>query len=163
MISYLVGPRLPGLTLTLIRVVLGLFWLSQVSWKAPPTFGCPDQGFCLWVNLEIQHPLIPLYAEMLEILVKPYVILVGWVTFVVETLIGVSLVFGILTRLGGLVGALWAMNLLIGLSAVPGETSWTYVWLMLLNLLFFGVGSVWQPSVDRARAWTHWFARAELA
>jgi hypothetical protein len=135
--------------LTLVRVVLGLFWISQFSWKPPPTFGCPDGGFCLWVNKEIQNPLIPLYADMLRTIIQPNVIAFGWLTFVAETAIGLSLTLGFFTRLGGLAGTLWSLNLLIGLVAVPGETFWYYLSLLLLNFQFFAIGDLHQVSLDR--------------
>jgi hypothetical protein len=135
--------------LTAVRVVLGLFWISQFSWKPPPTFGCPDQGFCLWLNKEIQNPLIPAYATMLRTVIQPNVIAFGWFTFLAETAIGVSLTLGFLTRLGGLAGTLWSLNLMVGLVAVPGETFWYYLSLLLLNFQFLAIGDLHQISLDR--------------
>jgi uncharacterized membrane protein YphA (DoxX/SURF4 family) len=139
-------------------MVLGLFWISQFSWKPPPTFGCPNEGLCLWLSKEIQYPLVPLYADMLRSIVQPNVIAFGWLTFFVETAIGLSLTLGLLTRLGGLVGTLWALNLLIGLVAVPGETSWYYLSLILLNFLYFTIGNLSQISLDRWLHVTTWLA-----
>lgn len=150
-----------GLTLTGIRVVLGIFWLLQLTWKPPPTFGCPNEGFCFWLDQEIQHPLLPLYAEFLRAVIRPNAILFGWFTTMVEVFIGITLVFGVLTRLGALVGTLWSVNLLMGLAAVPNEQPWYYVLLVMLNLLFFAIGGSGQISVDRARHWRSWWGRAE--
>jgi thiosulfate dehydrogenase (quinone) large subunit len=149
-----------GLTLTGIRVGLGLFWLLQLTWKPPPTFGCPNEGFCLWLNNEIHHPLIPLYADFLAGVIRPNVILFGWFTTVAEVSIGLSLFFGALTRLGALVGTLWSVNLLIGLAAVPNEQPWYYILMILLNLVFVAIGASGQISVDRARNWRMWWGRA---
>ena len=66
------------------RIVLGIFWLLQLTWKPPPTFGCPNDGFCLWLDKEIQHPVIPLYADRVRTLIRPNAILFGWFTTVVE-------------------------------------------------------------------------------
>ena len=150
-----------GLTLTGIRVALGIFWLLQLTWKPPPTFGCPTNGFCLWLDQEIQHPLIPLYAEFLRAVIRPNAILFGWFTTGVEVSIGLALVFGVLTRLGALVGTLWSINLLIGLVAVPNEQPWYYVLIVMLNLLFIAIGGSAQISVDRARHWRTWWGHAE--
>jgi hypothetical protein len=144
--------------LTTVRVVLGLFWISQFTWKPPPAFGCPDQGFCLWLGKEIQYPLIPLYADMLRTIIQPNVIAFGWFTLLVETAIGVSLTLGLLTRLGGLVGMVWSLNLLIGLLAVPGETWWYYVSLILLDFQFFAIGALHQVSLDRRLGLPNWLA-----
>ena len=42
----------------------------------------------------------------------------------------------VLSRLGALLGALMAANLWLGLYSAPGEWPWTYVFLLLLQLLF---------------------------
>lgn len=148
---------LPVFGLTVVRVVLGVWWISQYSWKPPPTFGCPNQGFCLWLNRMIQYPAIPLYAEMLRVVVLPNVYLFGWLTFLIETATGLSLTFGFLTRLGGLVSTLWSLNLLIGLAAVPGETAWTFISTALLNFIYFAIGSSNQISLDRALGLRSWW------
>jgi hypothetical protein len=135
--------------LTAVRVALGVWWLSQFSWKPPPTFGCPNGGFCLWLDKEIANPLIPLYADMLRAVVRPNAIIFGWFSFAVETALGIGFIFGIFTRLAGLVGTLWSLNLLIGLVAVPGETAWYYLSMILLDFLYFTVGSTGQVAVDR--------------
>jgi uncharacterized membrane protein YphA (DoxX/SURF4 family) len=148
------------LTLTGIRIVLGVFWLLQLTWKPPPNFGCPDKGFCFWLDQEIQHPLIPLYGEFIGAVVRPHAILFGWMTTVTEVLIGLSLIFGVFTRLGALVGTLWGLNLLIGLAKVPNEQPWYYAFIVLLNFLYVALGGSGQISVDRAKGWRLWWGRA---
>jgi uncharacterized membrane protein YphA (DoxX/SURF4 family) len=140
-----------GLALTVIRVLLGIFWLAQQTWKPPPTFGCPNGGFCFWLDQEIQHPLIPLFADFLRAVIRPNVIAFGWFTLLVEISIGLALIFGVFTRLGALVATLWSVNLLIGLAAVPGETPWYYLSIVAINLLFVVIGASGQISVDRVR------------
>src|SRR5947207_12852933 len=140
-------------TLTGIRLVIGIFWLLQLTWKPPPTFGCPDGGFCFWLYQVIQHPLIPLMADLLSAIVRPNAILFGWLTTFVEVFIGLHLLFGAFTRLGALVGTLWSIALLSGLVLIPGEAPWLYVFLVLLNLLFVAIGGSGQFSIDRARQW----------
>jgi uncharacterized membrane protein YphA (DoxX/SURF4 family) len=140
-----------GLALTVIRVLLGIFWLAQQTWKPPPTFGCPSGGFCFWLDQEIQHPLIPLFADFLRAVIRPNAIAFGWFTLLVEVSIGLALIFGVYTRLGALIATLWSVNLLIGLAAVPGESPWYYLLIVVVNLLFVAIGASGQISVDRAR------------
>jgi len=142
---------LAGLALTVLRVLLGFFWLAQQTWKPPPTFGCPSGGFCFWLDQEIQHPLIPLFADFLRTVIRPNAIASGWFTLLVEVAIGLALIFGVFTRLGALVATLWSVNLLIGLAAVPGESPWYYLAIIVVNLLFVVIGASGQISVDRAR------------
>jgi len=142
---------LAGLVLTVVRVGLGLFWLAQQTWKPPPTFGCPSGGFCFWLDQEIQHPVVPLFADFLRTVIRPNAIAFGWFTLVLEVAIGLALILGVFTRLAALVGALWSVNLLIGLAAVPGESAWYYLAIIAVNLLFVVIGASGQISVDRAR------------
>src|SRR5258708_30725287 len=88
-----------GLALTVIRVLLGLFWLGQQTWKPPPTFGCPSGGFCFWLDQEIQHPLIPLFADFLRAVIPPNAIAFGWLTLLEEVSIRFALLFCVFTRL----------------------------------------------------------------
>ena len=140
-----------GSVLTAVRVLLGIFWLGQQTWKLPPTFGCPNGGFCFWLDQEIQHPLVSLYADFLRAVIRPNAVAFGWFTLLVEVTIGLALVFGVFTRLGALVATLWSVNLLIGLAVVPGETPWYYLAIVAVNLLFVVIGASGQISVDQAR------------
>ena len=152
-----------GALVTGMRVLLGIFWLLQLTWKPPPSFGCPDAGLCLWLNMEVQYPVIQLYADFVRQIVQPNVYLFGWITTVTEVLIGLSLVLGLFTRFGALVGAAWTVNLLIGLAGVPHEQGWYYGFLIMLNLIFVALGASGQLSVERAKGWKTWFGRAAPA
>jgi len=153
--------RFVGLTLTGVRVLLGIFWLLQLTWKPPPEFGCPNAGFCFWLDQEIQHPLLPLYASFLSSVVRPNAILFGWLATVTEVGVGISLLFGLFTRLGALTGTLWSVNLLIGLAAVPNEQPWYYLFLVLFNFIYVALGGSGQISVDRAKRWRTWWGQAD--
>ena len=152
---------LPTIALTGIRVIMGVFWLMQLTWKPPPTFGCPNEGFCLWLDKEIQYPTVPLYAEFVRVLVRPNVYLFGWLTTITEAAIGLSLLFGFFTRLGGLIGTLWSLNLLVGLASIPNEQPWYYISIVLIDFLYFALGSSRQLSIDRALGLRSWWARSE--
>ncbi len=57
----------------------------------------------------------------------------AWLIFGMELFITVTVLFGVLGRLGALVGTLQAVNLTIGLLPVPGEWEWTYIMLTVIN------------------------------
>ncbi len=59
----------------------------------------------------------------------------AWLIFGMELFITVTLLFGVLGRLGALVGTVQALNLTIGLLPVPGEWEWTYLLLLTLNFV----------------------------
>jgi uncharacterized membrane protein YphA (DoxX/SURF4 family) len=154
-------PRASGLAvlgLTGVRLVLGIWWITQYRWKPPPSFGCPNDGFCMWLAKEVQFPYVGQYVEALRVLVLPNPVVAAWLVFLVETAVGVSLILGLYTRLGAMVGTLWSIVLLVGLFAVPGVVSWTYVSVILLDVIFFSIGSMSQLAVDRVLTTRSWWA-----
>jgi hypothetical protein len=89
---------------------------------------------------EIQSPRWPLYKSFLQNIVTRNL---GWLAFFIvagEALVAFSLMLGLFTRLGALVGALMGINLFIGLTAVPHEWDWTYLMLPMLNAAFIVIG-----------------------
>ena len=51
-------------------------------------------------------------------------------------MLAVSLILGLAIRLGSVLGALMAINLWLGLYNADGEWPWTYMFLVVLELLF---------------------------
>ena len=151
----------------LASVLIGILWLTQVLWKLPwDTFGSPGlqpnptpsaeqpgpfidngQGLYHWMTQEAKYGnwLVPFYGDLIKNLVLPNWQLVGWLTFFIETFIAISLLLGLLSRLGGLVSLVQSTNLFLGLSLAPGEWAWTYIMLMTFGLIFMltGPGRVW--------------------
>jgi uncharacterized membrane protein YphA (DoxX/SURF4 family) len=144
-----------GLILT--RLIIGYLWLNQLGWKMPPLFGCPadfavstslsdrTSGLCDWVGLMTIYSRIPLQAAFVENFVVPNLAWMGWFIWLMEAFIGLSLILGLVSRLGALVGLVQAANLFIGLSAVPTEWVWSYALLFTFHLLFFCIppGRIW--------------------
>jgi thiosulfate dehydrogenase (quinone) large subunit len=137
------------LGLALGRMAIGIFWLTQLMWKLPPTFGCPasfavsanlahrPNGLCEWVGLMGKYSLLPAQRAFVEGVVAPHIQWIGWAIFAVEVFLAASLILGLLTRLGGLVGMIWAANLFIGLATAPTEWYWSYGMLFVLHWIFF--------------------------
>jgi len=134
----------------LVRVMVAALWFTQLLWKLPwNNFGCPTgalvpaantSGLCDWIGKEIASPRYSAYKDFLTGIDSPNL---GWLAFLIvggEAFVCFSLMTGFLTRLGGLVGALMAINLFIGLTAVSGEWDWTYLMLPLVNAIFIVVG-----------------------
>ena len=66
--------------------------------------------------------------------VLPNIAVFGPLVYATEVAIGVSLILGLLTRLGSALGVLMATNLWLGLYSAPGEWPWTYMFLVVLEL-----------------------------
>jgi thiosulfate dehydrogenase [quinone] large subunit len=84
----------------------------------------------------VAHSSIPLQSQVFDRLVVPNIAVFGPAVYLMEALIGISLMLGIFTRLFALVGLLMALNLWIGLYSAPGEWPWTYGYLIVIQALF---------------------------
>jgi len=120
------------------RSLIGLLWLASLRWKLPPTFAAPEghRSLLEWMQLQVAHPAVGLYADFVAGLVIPNFLLFAWLTFLVELAVGLSLTAGLLTRWGAALGLLWSLNLAVGLIAVPGEWPWSYLMLIMWHALF---------------------------
>ncbi len=120
------------------RVLIGILWLFSLRWKLPPSFdGGSQRGLREWLELEVAHPAIAPYGRLIESLVLPNFTFFAWTLFVVELLVGLSLLLGLATRVGSLVGLGLALNLGVGLAEVPGEWPWAYAMLAMWHGLFY--------------------------
>ncbi len=129
--------RAPLWPIALARIAIGGLWLLSLRWKLPPDFA-PDAGRGLldYLQLEAQYPAFALYGRFVEAVVIPNFTLFAWVIFLAELLVGLSLLTGTLTRLGAAVGLLMALNLGVGMLAVPNEWPWSYVMLAMFHFIF---------------------------
>ncbi len=142
------------------RLIYGYLWYTQLLWKMPPTFGCPPgfgvstslqdrtSGLCDWVGLTVVYSKSPLQSNLFEQFVVPNMAIVGWLVWLMEAFVAVSLIFGLFTRLGGLAALVQAINLYIGVTAIPFEWYWTYGMLTNLGLVFLAVPTGRTLGVD---------------
>jgi len=109
---------LPGWPLALFRIAYGVLFLDMAFQKAPWINYGWLEGF---IQKEIANPAFGWYAAFLQHVVVPHFSLFGLQTFVIELALGVALFFGIFTRLAGVGGFLWQVNIALGAFNVPGE------------------------------------------
>ncbi len=153
----LASDRLARGGIVFARLMIGLLWITQLAWKMPPTFGCPanfavstsftarTSGLCDWTGLMAIYSILPLHAAFVKSIIIPNIAWLGWLIWLMEVFIAVSLVLGVFTRLGAFVGFIQGLNLFIGLIAVPYEWYWSYGMLMTLQVIFFCIppGRIW--------------------
>ena len=84
----------------------------------------------------VDHASTLLQSVLVRDFVLPNIAVFGPLVYAIEVAIGVSLILGLLTRLGSALGALMAINLWLGLYSAPGEWPWTYMFLLFLELLY---------------------------
>lgn len=132
-----------GASIALARVLGGLLWLSQLSWKLPPDFGCTPNhhGLCYWMGQMVDNTIFPPQGYLVKNLVLPHYHLFGWLVFGLEAITGVLLVLGLFTRLGALLGLLESINLGLGIAFAPGEWYWSYLLMIVLHLLLLAVAA----------------------
>jgi len=133
------------------RVIYGYLWYTQLLWKMPPTFGCPPDfavttdihartsGLCDWVGIMTLYSKMPLQASLVKQFVVPNMAWFGWIVWLMEAFVAVSLILGLFTRLGGFAALIQGINLYIGVTAAPFEWYWTYGMLYTLGLVFLAV------------------------
>jgi hypothetical protein len=92
------------------------------------------------------------YGAFLNGFVIPNFGWMAWLIFGMELFITITILFGVLARLGALVGTAQALNLTIGLVPVPGEWEWTYILLTTLNFVLLLTAAGRYIGLD---AWLH--------
>lgn len=125
--------QLPGLSIALFRIGFGVLWLDMALQKAPWIIheGKPFGWLYGWILKEIDHPTFGFYKAFLQNVVVPNFTFFGYMTFFAELAIGLSLLLGLLTVVGGTAGALWQLNVALGAYSVPGE--WYWIWFLLIG------------------------------
>jgi hypothetical protein len=135
-----------------LRVLLGLMWLHNVSWKVPPDFGNAGGGLYKWTAFAVSHPVFPPYSWVVEHAVLPNIEVFGWGVLIAESALAVLLLTGAWVRVAAVLGV--GMSLSIGLSVAvaPHEWPWAY-WLMIgahAAVLFSSAGRAF--AVDALRS-----------
>ena len=69
-------------------------------------------------------------------IVLPNLSVFGPLVYLVELAIGVSLLLGLFSRAGALLGLLMGLNLWLGLYSAQGEWPWTYMFLVMIQAMF---------------------------
>ncbi|HEX9880340.1 MAG TPA: hypothetical protein VGB25_09120 [Candidatus Binatia bacterium] len=129
------GIRDMALWVGFYRIILSFMWLGAAMQKAPWIVGPEGKPYgwlygYLWK--EINHPTFGFYKAFLEGVVLPNFNIFGFMTFVMELAIGVSLLLGILVPLlGGLGGTLMQLNIALGSYSIPNE--WFWLWPLLIG------------------------------
>ena len=133
----------PGWPVAILRIVFGLMYLDMAVQKAPWVVADGRRYGWLygWLQQEIAHPTFGWYAAFLRNVVVPHFGIFGLLTFITEIALGLGLLLGLLTRLAGLGGALWQVNIALGAYGVPGEWYWVWALLILPQGVFAACGA----------------------
>lgn len=140
-------------TLAGLRILAGLLWLYNVSWKRPPDFG-EDNGTGLFRFTQdaVDHPVLAPYSWVVEELVLPNFEAFGWMVLAVETALAVMLLTGTMVRGAAVLGIAQSTAIALSVAQTPGEWPWSY-WMMIgIHVVLLGGAAGAVLSVDRVRA-----------
>lgn len=116
----------------LVRFIIAGMWWQQSLWKFPTDTG----GLRYWTEQMVQHAAFPLQSELVKDLVLPIFQPFAVVVYLLEVAVALSLFLGLFVRAGALLGGLLILNLWLGLYRSPAEWPWTYMFLVLLMVIF---------------------------
>ncbi len=128
----------PPFSVGLLRMMFGVLWLDMALQKAPWVIqdGQPFGWLYGFIWTEIKNPTFEFYKNFLHNIVLPNFTAFGYLTFVTEISLGISLLLGLFTVLGGIGGALFQLNIMLGAYSVPGEWYWVWPLLIAPHLVF---------------------------
>lgn len=140
-------------TLGGLRVLAGLLWLYNVSWKRPPDFGEDNgSGLFRFTQDAVDHPVFAPYSWVVEELVLPNFQAFGWMVLLVETTLAVMLLTGTMVRAAAALGIAQSTAIALSVAQTPGEWPWSY-WMMIgIHVVLLGGAAGAVLAVDRVRA-----------
>jgi uncharacterized membrane protein YphA (DoxX/SURF4 family) len=115
------------------RVLLGSMWWQQTLWKLPPF---KESGLRYWMEQLVKYAALGFQSDLVKNLVLPHYYFFAPIVYSIEVIVAITLILGLFTRFGGVLGALFAINLWLGLYNHPSEWPWTYFFLILLQFTF---------------------------
>ena len=131
---------IPHLWNWIARLFIGALWWQQSLWKLPPTYTDNLDGISgglhHWVGEMAKHAAFGWQSAFVKDVIQPHFYLFAPQVYATEVLIAISLMLGLFTRAGGVLGAAMAINLWLGLYRAPYEWPWTYFFLILLQTTF---------------------------
>ncbi len=116
----------------LLRFTMASMWFSGTLWKLPLPV---SDAFKFWLGATVKYSSFGWHAAFMNLFVQ-HIALVQTPVYLLELCLTASLMLGFAVRLAGTIGALFILNLLIGLYNDPTEWVWTYVGLLTAHAMF---------------------------
>lgn len=124
------------LALAGLRVLMGVLWLDNLTWKLPPSFGRHDPRGLLYSFHQAEHHAIsePLRRFVAHVVI-PHFTLFGWQVFAVEAVAGVLLLLGWHTRVGAAVGLVQSIAITVLTVRAPHQWAWGFALFVAVSLV----------------------------
>lgn len=135
-----------------LRILLGVLWLANLSWKLPPDFGKHDpEGLLYNFERAEQYAVVGPLRDFTREVVIPHFTLFGWLVFLAELAAGLLLLLGLWTRVGALMGLIQSITIALLVVRAPNEWVWTYVMFVAIGLVVLLTPSGSKLSLDARR------------
>jgi uncharacterized membrane protein YphA (DoxX/SURF4 family) len=135
-----------------LRILLGVLWLANLSWKLPPDFGKNDpEGLLYNFRRAERYAVIGPLRDAARDLLIPHFTLFGWIVFLAELTAGVLLLLGLWTRVGALIGLVQSIAITLLVVNAPHEWVWTYVMFVAIGVVVLVTPSGSRLSLDARR------------
>jgi thiosulfate dehydrogenase (quinone) large subunit len=136
--------------LATVRIGVALLWISNLSWKNPPTFGQGDSpsGLYQFTRWAVEYPVFPPYSWVVEHLVLPNFAVFGWTVLFIEAALGAFLLIGLATRFFALVGLAQTVAITLSVANAPNEWLWSYLLMLLVHVAIFATAAGRYAGVD---------------
>jgi thiosulfate dehydrogenase (quinone) large subunit len=136
-VSPLARSRLSRVLVGVVRVGVGLLWMQNAFWKAPPKFAAL-RGF---TKDGVDHPVLAPWAWLVQHVILPHFTPFGWLTLIVESALGGFLLVGLLTRLWAVVGVGQTLAITLSVLNTPGEWPWSYFLMLVAHVTLFATAA----------------------
>lgn len=140
---------------TALRYVVALLWLSNVSWKVPPSFGESADAcnrLCGFVQDGIDHSVLPGTAWFFDTIVQPNLTVFGWYTLIIEATLAALFLSGRYLRVAGVLGVIQSIGIGMAVANTPGEWYWSYVLMAALSFAILVMARSLRPTTPRVMA-----------
>lgn len=124
-------------SLAIVRIVFGLLWLTNVSWKRPPDFDTLRH----FTEFAVTNPVFAPYSFVVENVVLRAFTPFGYLVLITEASIGAFLILGLATRFWALVGLVQTTAIALSVINAPHEWSWAYYMMAMGHLAIFATAA----------------------
>jgi hypothetical protein len=143
--------RRMALTLAAIRITAGLFWLTSLLYRLPPGFGGHGaESVRHGIDVAARYGIGPARWAAQHV-AHPHPAIAGWLVFLATAAAGVSLLLGLYTRAGAVIGTTEAVLLLVLVGTAPGAWLWGHLLLIVVNVVPLVAPANAQLSLDAIR------------
>ena len=127
------------LALYVLRVIIGLMWLSEgliklVDRNSDPMHDYHD--FLLQIHVMADTNPYSFVSSLINTFLVPNYILLAWIVILLEVALAVSVIFGVFSRIGSAVGIIYAITLYIS-TLGWGDWPWSYFMIIMAMLVIF--------------------------